>query len=599
MGKKKKIKKQYRLRKNELQERGWTDSLMEILLPEPKMLRNKAGKLTPTWWNTDVEKAEKDERFKLRKRKFDEIKSKKENEKQKKIDYIKETSFVSNPADNYPFAREIKRHFIINVGATNTGKTYTALQALKKANNGVYLAPLRLLAMEVQDTLNSEGYLCSMSTGEEESIIEGATIMSSTVEKLDVHQYYKIGIIDECQMIADKFRGGSWTRAILGLAAETIYLCMSPDAIDICIKLIKLCGDTYEVIECERKTPLIFEKAQVKINDLTTGDAIILFSRKAVLNYAAELEKKGLNVSVVYGALPYQSRKKQVEMYRKGETDIVVSTDAIGMGLNLPIRRIIFVEDSKYDGEMVRKLNQQEIKQIAGRAGRYGIYDKGYVSTFAHGNAYPPYIREELLKEPQQIKIAHIPFPEECINEAMKISESLKLWKEIKYPDIFVHEDVEELMKRIKYLEKQYPKLDKQTTYRLASVIFDEGSEFLFDEWRYYVKKYLDAGKIILPYIVGESLADFELVYKQLDLYYSFHKVMNIDFNESALQDAKYETISHINKMLLEERKKVQTKTCRRCGKVLPPFFKFNICEGCFRGQHYGYFEDNEEEILF
>lgn len=595
----KRNKNRYRLRRNELQERGWTDALIDSLLPEPKMLQNKAGKWTPTWWNTDVEEAEKNKAFQQRKRKFDEVKLKKENEKQKKIDYIKETSFVSNPADNYPFARELKRHFIINVGATNTGKTYTALQALKKANDGVYLAPLRLLAMEVQDTLNTEGYLCSMSTGEEEDIVEGATIMSSTVEKIDVRQYYKVGIIDECQMIADKFRGGSWTKAILGLAAETIYLCMSPDALEICIKLIVLCGDTYEIVECERKTPLIFEKKQVKINDLTTGDAIILFSRKAVLNYATELEKKGLKVSVVYGALPYQSRKKQVEMYRNGETDIVVSTDAIGMGLNLPIRRIIFVEDSKFDGEMVRKLNQQEIKQIAGRAGRYGIYDKGYVSTFVHGNAYPPYVRSELLKEPKQIKIAHIPFPEECINETIKISESLKLWKEIEYPDIFVHEDVEELLKRIKYLEKQYPKLERQIMYKLASVIFDEGSEFLFDEWKYYVKKYLDGGKIVLPYIVGDTLADFELVYKQLDLYYSFHKIMNIEFNEDALQEAKYETIGYINKKLLEERKNAQVKTCRKCGKVLPPFFKFNICEACFHGQHYGYFDNGDEEEIY
>ena len=50
----------------------------------------------------------------------------------------------------------------------------------------------------------------------------------------------------------------------------------------------------------------------------------------------------------------------------------VVSTDAIGMGLNLPIRRIIFMETEKFDGVERRELKPEEIKQIAGRAGRFG-----------------------------------------------------------------------------------------------------------------------------------------------------------------------------------------------------------------------------------
>ena len=60
---------------------------------------------------------------------------------------------------------------------------------------------------------------------------------------------------------------------------------------------------------------------------------------------------------------------------------MVVSTDAIGMGLNLPIRRIVFVETRKFDGVNKRTLNPEEIKQIAGRAGRYGLYDEGFVAA--------------------------------------------------------------------------------------------------------------------------------------------------------------------------------------------------------------------------
>ena len=49
---------------------------------------------------------------------------------------------------------------------------------------------------------------------------------------------------------------------------------------------------------------------------------------------AAELEREGIKASVIYGALPYDTRKMQMERFIKGETEVVVATDAIGMGLN-------------------------------------------------------------------------------------------------------------------------------------------------------------------------------------------------------------------------------------------------------------------------
>ena len=71
---------------------------------------------------------------------------------------------------------------------------------------------------------------------------------------------------------------------------------------------------------------------------------------------------------------------------------MVVATDAIGMGLNLPVRRIVFLQAEKYDGVSRRPLLVSEIKQIAGRAGRFGIYDSGYVN--AMGREELQYIRE-------------------------------------------------------------------------------------------------------------------------------------------------------------------------------------------------------------
>ena len=76
-----------------------------------------------------------------------------------------------------------------------------------------------------------------------------------------------------------------------------------------------------------------------------------------------------------------QDSKLPDNLSTEGKTRIVVSTDAIGMGLNLPIRRIIFMETEKFDGVERRTLRPEEIKQIAGRAGRLGMYHKGYVGA--------------------------------------------------------------------------------------------------------------------------------------------------------------------------------------------------------------------------
>ena len=71
-------------------------------------------------------------------------------------------------------ARTLNRRHHFYLGPTNSGKTYAALQALQQAESGVYLAPLRLLAMEVRDRLMTAGVPCNLITGEERVIISGA-----------------------------------------------------------------------------------------------------------------------------------------------------------------------------------------------------------------------------------------------------------------------------------------------------------------------------------------------------------------------------------------------------------------------------------------
>ena len=78
-------------------------------------------------------------------------------------------------------------------------------------------------------------------------------------------------------------------------------------------------------------------------------------------------------------------RRAEAERFRKGETDILVATDAIGLGLNLPIKRVLFSQSDKFDGEQVRDLTPTEILQIGGRAGRFGMFQENGEVGFVEG----------------------------------------------------------------------------------------------------------------------------------------------------------------------------------------------------------------------
>ncbi len=155
--------------------------------------------------------------------------------------------------------------------------------------------------------------------------------------------------------------------------------------------MIEALDEEYDITHLERKTPLLLEheglsgkkynRANLK-GKLQKGDAVIAFTRKDVLTLSARFRQWGHGVASIYGALSPEVRRTESRRFCEGEADILVATDAIGMGLNLPIRRVIFSSIDKFDGIASRPINATEVRQIAGRAGRFGIYDTGYVSAF-------------------------------------------------------------------------------------------------------------------------------------------------------------------------------------------------------------------------
>jgi len=290
----------------------------------------------------------------------------------------------------FRLARQMQRQHHFYVGPTNSGKTYQALETLRQAASGVYLAPLRLLAMEVRDRLMQAGVPCNLVTGEERVMVPGARHTASTIEMLRPDMAVDVAVIDEIQMLMDPDRGSAWTAALLGVPAKQVFICGANSVTASCTRVLDALGEPYTLTHLQRMTPLLIEDHSIcgaryhaaKLHKaLQPGDTIIAFSRKDVLTLAARIRQWGLSVATIYGALSPEVRRGESARFASGEAQILVATDAIGMGLNLPIRRVIFANIHKFDGVAPRPLNATEMRQIAGRAGRHGLYDTGYVTV--------------------------------------------------------------------------------------------------------------------------------------------------------------------------------------------------------------------------
>lgn len=493
----------------------------------------------------------------------------------------------SRPELEFPEALKMRRQFYLHIGPTNSGKTYHAPQNLKDAQNGIYLGPLRLLALEVYEKMKEYGTPCTMLTGQECIEEENSRVTASTIEMADIHGDYDVAVIDEAQMIADSDRGHSWTKAILGLKAKEIHICMSPAAEHVITHLIDLCSDTYEITRYERKTKLVCEEeAFLFPEDVQDGDALIVFSKKSVLDVAGRLETQGIKASVIYGSLPPEIRRRQMRLFTSGKTKVVVATDAIGMGLNLPVRRIVFIQTDKYDGVSRRPLTIPEIRQIAGRAGRFGIYETGYVS--AMGEMGLSYIKEHLNLPEEPVQHVSLGFPQILLDMKEPLDVILKVWNSVKTPAPFEKVSIEELL----YLYEQAYKRrgdiwgfeDKHVLYRMISCPIDIKDRQVVSLWLSYCMNY--AADVSLEHPVKEALSGagiqrYETYYKQLDLYYQFSQRTGKVIDKDWLEKEREKTEAAIMRYLTKDKKNY-IATCRYCGRQLPVGYSFGKCERCF-----------------
>ncbi|HEX6957929.1 MAG TPA: helicase-related protein [Ferrovibrio sp.] len=255
------------------------------------------------------------------------------------------------------------------LGPTNTGKTHLAVERLLAHRSGIIGLPLRLLAREIYDravAIKGDGHV-ALVTGEEKILPRGAQWFVCTVEAMPLERRYDFLAIDEIQLCSDAERGHVFTDRLLHArgAEETMFL-----GADTMRGLIRKLVPQAEFIARPRLSALTYAGSK-KLSRLPKRSAVVAFSAADVYAIAEQVRRQRGGAAVVLGALSPRARNAQVALFQNRDVDVMVATDAIGMGLNLDIEHLAFAEITKFDGVGVRPLTPAELGQIAGRAGRH------------------------------------------------------------------------------------------------------------------------------------------------------------------------------------------------------------------------------------
>ncbi|MDX9965864.1 MAG: SUV3 C-terminal domain-containing protein [Sulfuricurvum sp.] len=491
----------------------------------------------------------------------------------------------------FPLARSLRRKLILHIGPTNSGKTYGAFEHLRKAGTGYYLAPLRLLALEGYETLKEHGVAASLITGEEQLIDEDATHISSTIEMLGFETEADVCVIDEVQMIGDRDRGWAWANAIIGAPAKTVIMTGSPNAREAVVALAEYLNEPLEIVEFERKNPLELLRTPTPIDAIEEGTALIAFTRANALRLKQQLSKT-YRTSVIYGNLSPEVRREEARRFREGETQILVATDAISMGLNLPIKTLLFSKADKFDGQNQRFLTPGEVQQIAGRAGRYGITEKGYVGALSADvlkkiaplfNAQPEPIR---IPFNVMANFDHVMLVSNILEERSLSAIIAFFVDNMKFEGPFRAANLESMQEASAIVDRF--DLDMRTKYTLATAPLSTSSPLVMASFERYVRALEQKKPIayIPPRHLGshaltmEELQEAEDRIKEISLYLWLSYRLGEYFIDAEKARAFRGELNRFIENSLQQSHFVPR--CKMCSKPLPPQSEFSICQSCF-----------------
>ena len=230
----------------------------------------------------------------------------------------------------------------------------------------------------------------------------------------------------------------------------------------------------------------------------------------------------------------------------------------------------------------------EEIKQIAGRAGRFGLYNEGFVAAVDNVEL----IKDGLSRFPVPLLKAYVGFPEQVLNLPAPIDTLVKIWAGMEAPAIYEKMEVDELLALYEiFADVHYDDLEdysKQEIYKLITCAVDIDNKLVMDLWRDYCRDYRDVSELEFPYSPGDDLYDLESYYKMLDLYFQFSRKVGLPVQKENLSAERRETEGKISQILKEECSSY-TRKCSFCGRELAWDYPFSICERCFqRGKNGG-----------
>lgn len=324
-------------------------------------------------------------------------------------------------------------HVVLNT-PTGSGKSLVALAmhfySFAHGKRSYYTSPVKALVSEkffdLCQHFGAENV--GMMTGDA-SINAGAPIICCTAEILAsaalsdgalalIHH----AVLDEFHYYGDRERGMAWQLPLL-LMPQTTFLLMSAtlgDTRDIIRQLEDRSGRPVAHVKSnQRPVPLEFKYSETPLLDTIeevtrkglTPLYIVNFSQRECadlaqslmsMNFCSKEEKQAIQdemdgvkfptpygkvirkflshgVAIHHGGLLPRYRLLVEKLSQMGLLKIIAGTDTLGVGINLPIRTVLFTKLCKYDGHKVQILSVRDFKQIAGRAGRKGYDTEGLV----------------------------------------------------------------------------------------------------------------------------------------------------------------------------------------------------------------------------
>src|SRR5690606_10645035 len=280
---------------------------------------------------------------------------------------------------------------------------------------------------------------------------------------------------------------------------------------------------------------------------------------------------------------------------------IMVSTDAIAMGMNLPVKRIVFSALSKFVDNKELPLTYSEIKQIAGRAGRFNRFPVGTVTTLNRVEDGLKTLKEALGYHLSQSDKAMVgPDLEifKSVNQALEanslsslsLSEFLRLFNTMTFQKPFYCVDMKEMIELAELVEAadENNKLSYAEVFGFSCAPVNMG---LIEHVQYYMwilNHYVNDQLIMNEPIdeTSDNIDYLETSIKCVELYQWLSRHFdnkNFSFDVEKLLDNKSKAIEKLNELLSDKI----GKTCSSCGVNMPANAKFNICEECFSAKKF------------